>query len=159
MVALFAASWRPEVSMAISPRNPLALVSPSEAPRPPQRRRPWRRKFGEAFRGLKLGIRGQSSFSVHFFFTALVVAAAVALGCELLEWCLLLACIGMVLVAELFNSAVETLFRGLDEATRQRAWPCLDIAAGAVLLASIVAVIIGSLIFLSRLAPLLSLSP
>src|SRR5438105_12169860 len=113
--------------------------------------RPWRHKFGDAFRGLKLGIRGHSSFFVHFFFTALVVAAAIALRCELLQWCLLLGCIGMVLTAELFNSAIETLFRGLDEETKRRAWPCLDIAAGAVLLASLVAAVIGSLVILKQL--------
>ena len=52
-------------------------------------------------------------------------------------------CIGLVLTAELFNSAVETLFRGLDEPTRERAWPALDIAAGAVLLASVFAAAVG----------------
>jgi diacylglycerol kinase len=125
---------------------------PDESAAGVQRRQPWRAKFGAAFRGLKLGIRGHSSFSVHFFFAALVVAAAIALGCDLVEWCLLLGCIGMVLTAELFNSAIETLFRGLDEATKQRVWPCLDIAAGAVLLASIAAAVIGILIFVHRLA-------
>jgi diacylglycerol kinase len=119
------------------------------APRHSHRR--WRNKFREAFRGLKLGVRGHSSFSVHFFIAALVVAAAVVFRCDRLEWCLLLGCIGLVLVAELFNSSIETLFRGLDEATRDRAWPALDIAAGAVLLASITASVIGAIIFLSKL--------
>jgi diacylglycerol kinase len=100
---------------------------------------------------MKLGIRGHSSFSIHFFFTALVLAAAIVFRCDLLEWCILLGCIGMVLTAELFNSAIETLFRGLDEPTRERVWPCLDIAAGAVLLASITAAIIGSILFLNKL--------
>ena len=59
-----------------------------------------------------------------------------------------------VLTAELFNSAIETLFRGLDEETKQRTWPSLDIAAGAVLLASIVAVVIGSIVFVSRMVGL-----
>jgi diacylglycerol kinase len=122
------------------------------APAPPGKpRRPWRHKFGDAFRGLKLGIRGHSSFSVHFFFSALVVTAAIVLECSLEQWCLLLGAIGMVLTAELFNSALETLFRGLDEATRQRSWQCLDIAAGAVLLASITAAVIGTAIFLRQL--------
>ena len=76
---------------------------------------------------------------MHFFFAALVVAAAIAFRCDLLEWCLLLGCIGLVITAELFNSALETLFRGLDQPTRDRTWQCLDIAAGAVLLASITA--------------------
>ncbi len=79
-------------------------------------------------------MRGHSSFFVHFFVAALVVAAGFVFGCARWEWCVLVGCIGFVLTAELFNSALETLFRGLDEATRERAWPALDIAAGAVLL-------------------------
>ncbi len=118
---------------------------------PRRRRRPWRDKFRFALRGLKLGIRGHSSFAVHFFFTALVLAAAALLVRDPLEWCLLLGCIGLVLTAELFNSAVETLVRGLDEATRQRVWPCLDIAAGAVLLASVTAAVVGAVVFLRHL--------
>ena len=121
----------------------------------PKKRR-WRAKFGDAFRGLKFGVRGQSSFFVHFFFGALVLAAAAVLRFEAWQWCALVGCIGLVLTAELFNSAVETLFRGLDEQGKARAWPALDIAAGAVLLASITAGIIGTIIFLSGLIELLS---
>jgi diacylglycerol kinase len=124
----------------------------------PRSRRPWRDKFRVAFRGIKFGIRGHSSFAVHFFFTALVLAAGIALSCELWQWCALLACIGFVLTAELINSAVETLFRGLDEATKERTWQSLDIAAGAVLLASITASLIGGLILLSRLLALLQVT-
>ena len=126
-----------------------------EAESPPRPRRSWRSKFRAAFRGLKLGVRGHSSFSIHFFFTAMVIAAAIVLRCDPLEWCILLGCIGLVLIAELFNSAVETLFRGLDETSRARAWPALDIAAGAVLFASITAAIIGGIVFLRQFAALL----
>ena len=122
---------------------------------PPRRRCSWRAKFRAALRGLKLGVRGHSSFSIHFFFTAMVVAAAIVLRCDPLEWCILLGCIGLVLIAELFNSAVETLFRGLDETNQSRAWPALDIAAGAVLLASITAAIVGSIVFLRQFGALL----
>ena len=118
-------------------------------------RRSLKAKFGVALRGLKLGIRGHSSFFVHFFFAALALAAAIVLDCDVLEWCLVWGCIGFVLTAELFNSAVETLFRGLDEPTRQRVWPCLDIAAGAVLLASFIALVLGAIIFLPKLATFL----
>ncbi len=101
---------------------------------------------------MKLGVRGHSSFCVHFFFTALVLAAAIVLRCDVIDWCILLGCIAMVLVSELVNSAIETLFKGLDEATKERAWPALDVAAGAVLLASIAALIIGTIVFLNRVA-------
>jgi diacylglycerol kinase len=125
------------------------LEDEAPSPRP---RRSWRAKFRAAFRGMKLGVRGNSSFSVHFFFAAMVVAAAIVLRCDPLEWCILVGCIGLVLIAELFNSAVETLFRGLDETTKSQSWPALDIAAGAVLLASITAAIIGSIVFLLRVS-------
>jgi diacylglycerol kinase len=141
----FTESRSPEAVMSAS--NP----QPSEATVPPRRRRPWRDKFRAAFRGLKLGIRGHSSFFVHFFFAALVIAVGIPLKLPLVEWCLILGCIGLVLTAELFNSAVETLFRGLDEAAKARSWPALDIAAGAVLLASLFAVVIGCLVFIPRL--------
>src|SRR5207244_450178 len=100
-----------------------AEAAPETAPKKPPR--PWRAKFGDAFRGLKLGIRGHSSFSVHFFFAALVIAAAIVLSCGPLEWGLLLGCIGLVLAAELFNSAVETIYHGLEETTKPRVKACL----------------------------------
>ena len=131
---------------------PLAALDVEEAP--PRPRRSWRSKFRAAFRGLKLGVRGHSSFCIHFFFTAMVVAAAIVLRCDPLEWCVLVGCIGLVLTAELFNSAVETLFRGLAEDVRDRSWQSLDIAAGAVLLASITAAIVGSIVFLRQLGVL-----
>jgi diacylglycerol kinase len=138
------------MTTTMTSRMTTLMSSPLE-PEQPRPRRSWRKKFAAAFRGIKLGVRGHSSFFVHFFFGALVVAAAAVLQCERWQWCVLLGCIGLVLTAELFNSAVETLFRGLDEATKERTWPALDIAAGAVLLASLTASVIGTLILASRL--------
>ncbi|HBI43359.1 MAG TPA: diacylglycerol kinase [Planctomycetales bacterium] len=135
--------------------NAVAYLEPA-AP-PARRRRGWPAKFKDALRGLKWGIRGHSSFFVHFFTAALVLAAGLVLRCELWEWCVLLGCIGLVLTAELFNSALETLFRGLDEATKDRAWPALDVSAGAVLLASLTASAVGLMIFLPKLAHWLGL--
>lgn len=141
--------------------EPRILVAPSSPPEPegaaPRPRRSWLDKFRVAFRGIKFGARGQSSFFVHFFFAVLVVVAAIVLRCSLVQWCLLIGCIGMVLTAELFNSAIETLFRGLEDSEKERAWPALDIAAGAVLMASITASIIGSLVLLYQIAVLLHL--
>jgi diacylglycerol kinase len=122
-------------------------------------RRSWRERLRPACRGIKLGVRGGARFFVHFFSTALVLAAAVVLRCDLVQWCLLLGCIGMVLITELFNSALVALFRGLDEDSRARVDPCLDIATGAVLLACLTAGAVGCLIFLSRLIAMCALVP
>ena len=133
-----------------------ASLAPVRAAR---QRRSLHKKFAAAFRGIKLGVRGHSSFFVHFFFAALVLAGAVALECGPLQWCVLLGCIGMVLTTELFNSAIETLFAGLDEATKVRVWPALDVAAGAVLLASMTASVIGCVVFAARLVEWLRVPP
>ncbi|MBA4063568.1 MAG: diacylglycerol kinase [Isosphaera sp.] len=131
--------------------EPSAVVGEAPRRKPPRR---WRDKFREAFRGVKLGVRGHSSFFVHFFFAVLAVAAALALGCDLVEWCLVLGCVGLVITAELFNSTVETLFHGLDAETKGRIKGCLDIAAGAVLVASLTAALVGALVFGNRLCVL-----
>ena len=115
----------------------------------------WRQKFREAFRGVKKGVRGHSSFYVHFFFAALVVAAAVVFDCSRFEWCLLVGCIGLVFTTELVNSSIETLFHGLDPEAKARIQGCLDIAAGAVLVASVTAAAVGAIVFIPKLAPLI----
>jgi diacylglycerol kinase len=115
----------------------------------PARKKPrrWRDKFREAFRGVKKGVRGQSSFFVHFFFAAVALTTAAALECERWEWCAVVGCIGLVFAAELINSAVETLFKGLEPDAQNRVYHCLDIAAGAVLVAGLTAAAVGLLIF------------
>ena len=118
----------------------------SAAP-PPKKPRRWRDKFGESFRGVKRGVRGQSSFFVHFFFAAFALTAALVLECNHVQWCLIVGCIGLVMTAELFNSAIETLFHALDRETKDRMVGCLDIASGAVLVTSITAAVVGAIVF------------
>lgn len=133
----------------------LPAPTTSTSSRPPERgeplRRNWQIKLDDAYRGIKLGMRGHSSFSVQFFFAALITTIAVAVGCSAVEWCVLLGGVGFVMTAELFNSALAYLVRGLDEATRLHVRPCLDISAGAVLVASLVTAALGIIIFGSRL--------
>ncbi|HEY2784415.1 MAG TPA: diacylglycerol kinase family protein [Fimbriiglobus sp.] len=131
---------------AILPR-PTLLMDPSTDDPPRTRRRKWQAKFGYAFRGIKRGMRGHSSFSVHFFAAASVLAGAIVFQCNWTEWCILLGAVGFVFVAELFNSAVEALFHGQDDAVKSKNYQALDIAAGAVLVASIFAAAVGLIVF------------
>ena len=121
----------------------------------PTSERSWPRKFRDAFRGMKAGVRGQSSFFFHFFMTAGVIVAAMVLRVELIEWCILLTCITMVLTAEMFNSALESMAKAITGENDPHLGNSLDIGSGAVLLASIVAAIVGSLIFINRLGMML----
>jgi len=118
--------------------------------------RPWRDKFDEAFRGIKVGVRGQSSFFAHFFFAALATATAAVLRCEPIEWCLVVGCVGFVFTTELLNTSIETLFKGLPAEERGRFYVCLDMAAGAVLIAGMTSAVIGAIVFGRRMLMCLS---
>ena len=122
----------------------------------PSPERFWLNKFRNAFRGVKAGIRGQSSFFVHFFITAAVIVAAVILDVSLTQWCLLLLCITIVLTAEMFNSALESMAKAITGQSDPHLGNSLDIGSGAVLLASAGAAIVGSIIFIARLGVMLS---
>jgi diacylglycerol kinase len=114
----------------------------------------WIRKFGNACRGIKRGVRGESSFFVHFFIALCVVIAAAVLKLELASWCLLVLCIGSVMAAEMFNSALEHLAKAVTSDDHPEIRDALDISSGAVLVASVSATIVGALIFVPRLLPL-----
>jgi len=121
------------------------------------RRRTWPRKFGDAFRGLFRAVRSQSSFFVHLWAAAAVVAAAAVLRVSLVEWCLLIGAIGIVLVAEIFNTSIESLARAVDAGRHPRIRDALDMASAAVLLSAMVAAVIGAVIFGHRVGVLLGL--
>ncbi|MEQ8785892.1 MAG: diacylglycerol kinase [Pirellulaceae bacterium] len=126
----------------------------SQRDRPP--RRTWVRKFRDAFRGLWIGVRGQSSFAVHVPAAALVIAAGVVLKVSLAEWCLLALCITLVLAAEMFNSALESMAKAIDVEHNLHLADGLDIGSAAVLVAALGALVVGLLIFAPRVAALFS---
>lgn len=123
--------------------------------RGPTNNETWRQKFRHAFRGFKLGVRGQSSFFVHFFFTAAVIAAGLAFGVSLIQWCMLTLCVVTVLATEMLNSALEHMARAITDEHNRDIGAALDIGSAAVLIASVGAVIVGAIIFITRLIELL----
>ena len=84
-----------------------------------------------------------------------MIAAAAVLRVDLYEWCLLLLCITVVLVAEMFNSALESMAKAITRQSHPHLGNSLDIAAAAVLAASIGAAVVGAIIFGNRVGILL----
>ena len=113
--------------------------------------RGWGEKFRAAFRGMVVGVRGQSSFFVHFSAAGLVLAAAVALRTNWLEGCVLLLCITAVMAAEMFNSALEQMALAVSDQHDPNLADALDIGSAAVLTTAIGASLIGVIIFGYRL--------
>src|SRR5262245_27603679 len=128
----------------------------NEPDRLARNQRTWRAKFQNAFRGVRFGLSEQTSFLAHTIVACLVVAAGLFFRVNAGEWALLAGCIGLVFVAELFNTSLEWFARAVTEEHDERIGKALDVASAAVLLASIVSVVVGAIIFLPRLWQLLS---
>ncbi len=117
----------------------------------------WNDKFACAFRGLREGVRGGTSFVAHFFIAIVVIAAAAATRMRPVEWCVLLLCITVVFAAELFNTALEAMARAVTRETNPHIRDALDIAAAAVLTVAAGSVVVGVVLFGSRLWQLLQM--
>ena len=117
--------------------------------------RPWPDKFRTAWRGLWLAIASERSFAVHLPATAFVVASGAALRVSLVEGCILGLCISLVVSAEIFNTSLEFLAREVTREQRPGIAAALDMASGAVLLASLAAACVGGAIFVNRLGVLI----
>jgi diacylglycerol kinase (ATP) len=103
--------------------------------------------FNFAFEGVIHVLRTQRNMRIHFAIAAVVLVAALALGVDKGELIALLLAISFVLIAEMINTALEA---GIDVATTSfdpLAKLAKDIAAGAVLIATVNAVAIGYLVF------------
>lgn len=108
-------------------------------------------KFGCAFKGLWIAVLADNSFKVHIIFLVLTAVVATVLGFSLVEWAIVLLAIGLVFVSELFNTAIEHLVRMFTQEYHELAEKLLDISAGAVLFAAIVALSIGTLVTVNHL--------
>jgi diacylglycerol kinase len=106
----------------------------------------WSKKFQRAFRGIRVGGRGQNSFLVHVPVACFVLAAAAQLHVSSLEWCVLVLCITLVFAAELFNTAIEHLAKAWTSEFNPHIRDSLDIASAAVLITAVGAMVIGALI-------------
>ena len=109
------------------------------------------RSFRYAFAGVRLLLREEHNARIHATITVLVVVAGVVLHVTLAEWCMLLLCIGMVLAAEAFNSAIERICDYLTTEHDDRIRDIKDLAAGAVLLCAIAAAIVGLIVFVPHI--------
>lgn len=114
----------------------------------------WRRKFGYAFRGFATGVRGESSFYVHFTFAAAALACGAAFRISIAEWCVLFLAITGVLACEMFNSSLERLARAITHEKNQDLKAALDIGSTAVLMSAAGAVAVGLMIFGPRMLAL-----
>ncbi len=108
----------------------------------------YRQKFYNAFRGIFSVVITENSMKIHLVMAALVIIVACVARLALWKWAVLLLTIGLVLITEIINTAIETVVDLYCESYHPKAKLAKDIAAGAVLVAAIIAVLMGIVIFL-----------
>ena len=88
---------------------------------------------------------------IHVLAMAIVIALGIFFKLSKIEWCIIIITIVMVISAELFNTAIETVVDMVSPQKNPQAKLTKDIAAGAVLTLAIGAVIIGAIIFIPKI--------
>lgn len=113
------------------------------------------RSFGYAFKGLAYATRTQLNFRVHLMATLIAVFAGYTLHISVREWQWVTLCIALVLICELFNTALEFLVDLVSPDYNELAGRVKDISAAAVTIAAAFALITGLIIFLPKLLTLM----
>ena len=116
-----------------------------------EKKPPLRKTFGYAFEGILTGIRKERNMRIHTAAMILVVFFGTVLGLSATEWCICLVLFGLVMALELVNTAVEAVVDLVTEERKPLAKIAKDTAAGAVLIAAIMAAVIGGIIFLPKI--------
>jgi diacylglycerol kinase (ATP) len=105
--------------------------------------------FKYAGRGVLVLLRTQFHARVHLLATVLVIIAGVNCRLNRMQWALISLSIGLVWTAEAINTAIEFLVDLVSPEHQELAGKAKDVAAGAVLLASMAAVGVAVAVFLN----------
>ena len=107
--------------------------------------------FKYAFKGITHVFVQEHNMWIHLFAAVCVVFVGFYFNINAIEWGLVFFAIGMVIAAEIFNSAIEKLVDLFSTEQNEKAGLIKDIAAGAVLVCAITAALIGLIIFIPKL--------
>ena len=107
--------------------------------------------FRVAFKGLYVFFAEEVHAKVHLVATIFAVFSGIYLKISTLEWVAILLCIALVVAIEAINSAIENVLDLLHPEHHPLAGRAKDVASGAVLWASVVAAIVGVLVFLPKI--------
>ena len=115
----------------------------------------FRKSFLFAIQGFRTAVTTERNIKVMLCVGALAVVAGLILQLDLLSWAIVLLCCGVVIMAELFNTAIETVVDLVSPEFHPLAGRAKDIAAAAVWVLSLIVAIVGLLVYanavLSRL--------
>jgi diacylglycerol kinase (ATP) len=108
------------------------------------------RSFRHAFKGWWWMIREEHNSWIHLAIVLVLIPVCFIVRLNLIEWVIIILCIGMVLGMELMNSAIERIADKISPEHDPEIGKIKDLAAGAVLVCAIAAAIVGLIIIIPK---------
>lgn len=112
------------------------------------------KSFKHAFNGLKLLFREEHNSRIHLFAAFIACCLGFLLNIEFPDWAVIIVMISIVFITEIINTSIENMADFVSPQYDARIKTIKDLAAAAVLVASIAAVVAGGMIFLPKLLKL-----
>lgn len=112
------------------------------------------KSFSFAFNGLKILLQEEHNSRIHLFFTICVLLASFFFNISTFEWIAVIFAIGFVFTLEIINSAIENISDFISPEKNIQIKKIKDLSAAGVLVSSIIALIIGVIIFLPKILKL-----
>ena len=109
----------------------------------------FRKSFFFAMQGFRTAVLTERNIKVMLVAAAVVIALGFTLNLDLLSWAIIIICCGLVITAELINTAIETIVDLVSPEFHPLAGRAKDISAAAVWILSITAAIVGLLVYIN----------
>lgn len=109
------------------------------------------KSFSYALTGIKEAFQKEPNLRIHSIIAIAVIILAFLLKFEKLEWLILIITIFFVITLELLNTALEALVDLINPEIKKEAKVTKDVSAAVVLFASVLAIIVGLILFTSKI--------
>ena len=109
------------------------------------------RSFVIGFLGLVHAIRSEQNMRLHCLAALGVIAAGCIFPLAAWEWVAVVLCIGLVISAECFNTALERLADRVSRETEPLIKQAKDCGSAAVLVLAVMSVVVGGVVFIPKL--------
>jgi len=107
--------------------------------------------FRFALEGIRTLFQSEPNARIHLLAAIIVVISGFYFGLSAIEWVAIILAIGLVVVAEAFNTALEKLTDLASPEIHPLAKKAKDLAAAAVLISALIATVVGVVIFWKKI--------
>ncbi len=109
------------------------------------------KSFVYAFSGIRTALKNEPNIRIHLVLAILALILGIILKLSYLEWLLLMFTIFYVITLELLNTVLEQVVNLVSPEIQPAAKIAKDVSAAMVLVAAILSIIVGIILFLPKI--------